>query len=118
MFRSTRDLAMPKNCCVVGCTNNSVKRNDLSFYLIPSEATEPQRREKWLQAIGRGVTPTSTKLWRPKSEYHYLCSTHFISGKCELFYLVSWYFMCVSMTFEVEVGNLGPLLTRTRQQLC
>ena len=89
MFRSTPDLAMPKNCCVVGCTNNSVKRNDLSFYLIPSEATEPQRREKWLQAIGRGGTPTSTKLWRPKSEYHYLCSTHFISGKCELFYLVS-----------------------------
>ena len=68
MFRSTRDLAMPKNCCVVGCTNNSVKRNDLSFYLIPSEATEPQRREKWLQAIGRGVYSRQGHYW-PKARF-------------------------------------------------
>ncbi|XP_034036458.1 gastrula zinc finger protein xFG20-1-like isoform X2 [Thalassophryne amazonica] len=72
---------MPKSCCIVGCTNNSAKREDLSFYMIPSEATEPERREKWLQVIGRRANPGSTELWRPKSDYHYVCSSHFTGKK-------------------------------------
>ena len=70
---------MPKGCCVPGCINNSKKNEDLSFYLIPSEATEPQRRVLWLQRIRR--QDENGKLWVPKSEYHYVCSAHFISGK-------------------------------------
>eukprot|EP00794_Sanderia_malayensis_P002681 gene2681-3101_t len=47
--------------------------------MIPSEATQPQRRARWLQAIrredGRG------RLWEPKLDYHYVCSLHFIEAQ-------------------------------------
>lgn len=83
---------MNKDCCVVGCTNNNTKNNKLSFHFIPNEATEPERREKWLQAIGivKGVNKTSIKIERPASgsDYHdYVCSDHFIS-------LSGQYFVC------------------------
>ncbi len=47
--------------------------------MIPNEATEPHRRTLWLQAIRR--EDVNGKLWEPKSDYHYVCSEHFIEGK-------------------------------------
>jgi hypothetical protein len=75
---------MPKGCEIVDCHNNHKKNPDLSFYLLPNEATEPERRVRWLVAIGRGERADPSKLWSPKSEYHYVCSAHFISGKSSL----------------------------------
>ncbi|XP_029942121.1 zinc finger protein 37-like isoform X2 [Salarias fasciatus] len=79
---------MVKSCCVVGCTNNKSKNPTLSFYMIPSECTEPERRQLWLQAINRKatsksenrLTPLHNNLWHPRSDYTYVCSAHFISG--------------------------------------
>ena len=60
------------------CTTNKLKNPDLSFYLLPSEATEPERRLLLLQAIRR--EDKDGKLWSPASDYHYVCSRHFIEG--------------------------------------
>ena len=70
---------MRKQICIVVC-NASVKRNDSLFVLIPNEVTEPERREMWLRATYRGITSACTNMWRPRSQYHYECSSHFTSG--------------------------------------
>ncbi|XP_057292558.1 THAP domain-containing protein 11-like [Hydractinia symbiolongicarpus] len=77
---------MPKNCCVVSCTNNVNSRPDLQFYILTAKKAQ---RKLWLTAINRVRTdelgnPIKGTLWSPKSKHHYVCSEHFISGKREL----------------------------------
>ena len=64
---------MPSNCCAVGCTNRNYKGSELVFYRIPS-TKEPERRQKWLQAIGR-VDWNENIIKNAR-----VCSLHFISG--------------------------------------
>ncbi|XP_065640293.1 THAP domain-containing protein 11-like isoform X2 [Hydra vulgaris] len=73
---------MPRSCCVVGCTNNCKKNNELKFYRIPKNEAV---RRKWLNAINRAADSTSSKQWSPTSSNVYVCSAHFITGKRELF---------------------------------
>jgi len=72
---------MVKSCCVVGCTANKAKNPDISFYMIPNEATEPERRLSWLAAIDRATCDDHTKAWVPKSDYTYVCSQHFVTSE-------------------------------------
>ena len=58
---------MVKSCCAVGCLT---KGSSQSFYRFP---TENDRRRRWISAINR-------KDWRP-TQYSYVCSAHFVSGK-------------------------------------
>ena len=74
---------MGRHCCVTYCTNNSAKTTGISYYQIP---TNPEKRLKWCKAINRVATTADGrvipgKLWVPKSDYHYVCSQHFISGR-------------------------------------
>ena len=41
---------MPRSCCVKNCSNNAKSQPNMNFYILPSNK---QRRERWLQAIGR-----------------------------------------------------------------
>ena len=61
---------MVKSCCAVGCVNHLTKGSSLSFYRFP---TDNDRRRRWISAINR-------KDWRP-TQYSYVCSAHFVSGK-------------------------------------
>ena len=57
-------------CCVPHCYNNSKKRKELSYYVIPKE---PVLRKKWLSMRSRkNFLPTKS---------HRVCSEHFIGGK-------------------------------------
>eukprot|EP00794_Sanderia_malayensis_P013390 gene13390-14763_t len=67
---------MAKSCCLTFCHSNKARNENLSFYMIPNEATEPHRRTLWLQAIQR--EDVNGKLWHPKSDYHFVCSKHFV----------------------------------------
>lgn len=69
---------MPKSCAFALCINNKESCPHLSFYLIPNETTEPDRRINWLQLIRRDGG--KDRLWNPRSDYHYVCSNHFITG--------------------------------------
>ena len=62
---------MPKPCYVFDCKNTVGKGKGLHFYQIPSEE---RRRVAWIVAINR-------RNWSPP-EFSYICSDHFISGKC------------------------------------
>ena len=68
---------MPKSCCVILYTTNKLKNLDLSVYLLPSEATEPEGL-LWLQAIQR--EDKDGELWSTASDYHYVSSRYFIDG--------------------------------------
>ena len=61
---------MVKSCCVVGCTNCYHRGCGLSFYRFPTDSCG---RRKCIAAIKR-------KDWQP-SEYSWVCSAHFVSGK-------------------------------------
>ena len=61
---------MVKSCVAVGCANRSKKGSKLSFYRFPADV---DRRQKWIAAVKR-------KSWQP-SEYSWICSAHFISGR-------------------------------------
>ena len=92
---------MPKSCCVTNCCVNKKKNPELSFYLIPSEATEPERRMLWIQAVRR--EDVNGKLWQPKSEYHYVCSKHFIGWFIKflnLYFINSRFFMFITSRFK------------------
>lgn len=65
-----RTSEMVKSCCAVGCANRLTKGSALSFYRFP---TDSDRRSRWIAAINR-------KDWCP-TEYSYVCSAHFVSGK-------------------------------------
>ncbi|XP_054764741.2 uncharacterized protein LOC129271400 [Lytechinus pictus] len=71
---------MVKICCVYGCSKNKARWPALSFYLLPNRVTEPARRQAWLTAISRAQEEAPGRLWEPKSDYNYICSSHFISG--------------------------------------
>ena len=59
---------MPKNYCVVGCSNVFIKGCGLQFYHFPVG----DGRKQWIAAIGR-------KDWTP-TEYLLVCSKHFVTG--------------------------------------
>ena len=61
---------MVKSCFAVGCPNCYHKGCGLSFYRFPANHS---RRNKRLAAIKR-------KDWQP-SDYSWICSAHFVSGK-------------------------------------
>ena len=61
---------MVNSCCAIGCTNRYHEGCGLSFYRFPADRS---RRNKWLAAIKR-------KDWQP-SDYSWVCSAHFVSGK-------------------------------------
>ena len=65
---------MPNACCAVGCTNRKGGSSNLIFYRIPPKKYS-ERREKWINAIGRKDWPEK------KINNARLCSSHFISGK-------------------------------------
>ncbi|XP_047133393.1 uncharacterized protein LOC124811567 isoform X2 [Hydra vulgaris] len=74
---------MPKSCCVVGCTNNIKKNQELKFYSLPRDEI---LRRKWLNVINRAADNSACrKQWSPESSNVYVCSAHFITGKRELF---------------------------------
>ena len=72
---------MPRSCCVENCSNNAKSQPELNFYFLPSEK---QRRQRWLQAIGRAELDDYGKVLdktcSPKTRYHYVCSEHFVTG--------------------------------------
>ena len=72
---------MPRSFCVENCSNNAKSQPELNFYILPSEK---QRRQPWLQAIGRAELDEYGKVldktWSPKTRYHYVCSEHFVTG--------------------------------------
>ena len=57
-------------CCVPDCSNNSVRNNELSFYVVPKYL---DLREKWLDMLGRrNFVPSTSRR---------VCSAHFVGGK-------------------------------------
>ena len=93
---------MPKNC-IVGC----IKINDLAFYVIPNEATEPERKGMW------HVGPTN--MYRPRSEYHYVCSSHLISGRSDYMHILGILWMSGNNTpvephFLIDMGQFLLLM--------
>ena len=76
---------MPRHCCVVGCFNNNKKNKGTRFFRIP---TDGNVYRKWVQAIKReDWNPTDWPKIRICKQY--VCSDHFVSGKCKLIYSVS-----------------------------
>nr|XP_047141029.1 uncharacterized protein LOC100213625 [Hydra vulgaris] len=74
---------MPKSCCVVGCTNNIKKNQELKFYSLPRDEI---LRRKWLNVINRAADNSACrKQWSPEFSNVYVCSAHFMTGKRELF---------------------------------
>ena len=49
------------------CTVNKLQSADVSFHLLPNEATEPERRVLWLQVIRR--EGKDGKLWSRDHPY-------------------------------------------------
>ena len=49
-------LKMPKNCCVVGCTNYLGKKKGLRFFRFP--LSNKERLRKWEAAVNRAK-------WKP-----------------------------------------------------
>ena len=85
---------MPKSCAINCCTNNKNKCPDKSFFLIPQERS---RRNSWLAAISRALVSgdgngNQNKRWSPHSSHHYVCSDHFITGKCSVIKYSSHHF--------------------------
>ena len=80
---------MPKWCSVGTCNNHhqmidgSTKKQKFRFFQFPNHQKAPERREKWAQACGRSM-PGGRDSWRPDPHVKavYICSEHFISGKC------------------------------------
>ncbi len=56
---------MPKNCAAQGCSNhNMMLDKKLSFSIFPDKTKQPDRFEKWVQALKR-VT-SDGKPWYPR----------------------------------------------------
>ena len=62
---------MGKSCSAVGCTRR-FKKGDKGWTRLPSEESEPERREKWITALRR-------ENWTP-GKHSWLCGAHFIGG--------------------------------------
>ena len=81
---SSRLVAMPSFCLIVGCSNDKKRRPDLSFCRVPkvitsqgeqTEILSNERRTRWLAAISRD------DLTESKLENDRVCGIHFHSGK-------------------------------------
>lgn len=80
-------IAMPYNCAVYNCVNNSKRDKDrFSFYRFPAivkhqgEQTRllsAERRQSWINNVARD----DDNLTEEKIEHTRVCSNHFISGK-------------------------------------
>ena len=62
---------MPVSCCVVGCANQKLKGNRLSFFRFPK--TNRHKRGAWRRAVGRGCE------WELTGNDH-ICGEHFVGG--------------------------------------
>ena len=62
---------MPKNCCVVKCTNWMGKKEGLRFFRFP--LTNEERCKRWIAAVRR-------EHWQPGKSTR-ICNEHFITGK-------------------------------------
>ena len=63
---------MGKSCSAVGCANRFKSGSGVKFYRFPSEASEKERRQRWICAVSR-------KNWRP-GKHSWICSEHFVGG--------------------------------------
>ena len=63
------DVAMVKNCCVVGCKNYVGKKQNLRFFRFP--LTDKVRCEKWAAAVRRAW-------WQPVKSSR-ICNEHFVT---------------------------------------
>ena len=69
-IKTTKYRGVGITCCVPSCYNNSIKNDNLSFYVIPKQSNF---RKRWLSLISR-------KNFAP-SISHRDCSAHFTGGK-------------------------------------
>ncbi|KAG5899872.1 hypothetical protein JTB14_012336 [Gonioctena quinquepunctata] len=67
-------------CCVVGCTNTSVRNPEVKFYSFPSSNQDWKQglRMKWINAVKRKNLDNTP--WQPKKS-SYVCSEHFVGGR-------------------------------------
>ncbi len=64
---------------------NKLKTPELSFYKLPSHKSQPLRRQKWIQAIRREASAGRIgQLCDPDTQYAYVCSKHFVTGKSNI----------------------------------
>ena len=64
------DVAMVKNCCVVGCKNCVGKKQNFRFFRFL--LTDKVRCEKWPAAVRRAR-------WQPVKSSR-ICNEHFVTG--------------------------------------
>ena len=64
-----------KYCCVVNCSNNTVRESHLKFWICPNR--DQQQRELWIKAVHR-KNPDGTD-WKPGPST-LICSAHFVDG--------------------------------------
>ena len=69
---------MPKSCVAVGCTNNNMKNQDVTFHIFPNREKKKEKWQRWVNAVKRINSDGSA--WIPKGNYVYICSHHFIEG--------------------------------------
>ena len=72
---------MSRSSCVENCSNNAKSQPNLNFYILPDDK---QQHRRWLQAVGRTQIDENGKVLdktrSPKTQYHYVCSEHFVTG--------------------------------------
>jgi hypothetical protein len=66
-----KNIAMPKNCCVVKCSNWMGKKEGLRFPRLP--ANDKERRQRWTAAARR-------QNWQPGKSTR-TCNAHFTTDK-------------------------------------
>ena len=118
---------MVKNCCVLSCHNNRTTFPHLSYYIIPSETGDPAKRAAWLRALGvfhdrllaereiGGGWPEGAEVavpWTPGSDYAYVCSEHFVSGKSDKFgYILHEFSVGYTLNFvEPRIFRIGHIV--------
>jgi len=70
---------MPRSCVAVGCTNHQLMGKDISFHIFPNKTRKKEKWEKWVLAMKR-INADGTP-WYPGSNYVYVCSEHFQTGR-------------------------------------
>lgn len=67
-----------KHCCVVGCSNGSVKNRTAKFFNFPAESRNKEQRKLWVAAVKR--LDSEGRPWLP-SKWSRICSEHFVGGQ-------------------------------------